>query len=95
MSTIFGVLKREYDEYTIAYGKHGELVKSSYASPDEKEISWEEIQEMFERVAIRHNGGDISWINPIADLLSDDMKVWALDNSPQGVYTILDLKLNR
>lgn len=92
MSTIFGVLKKEYETYTISYDKDGYLKKSNYASPDETEISWEEIQEMFGRVASRHNGGGGRWLNPIADLLPDDTKVWALDNTPQGVYTIKDLK---
>jgi hypothetical protein len=42
------------------------------------------------RVAFRSNG--IRWKNPIARLLPDDTKVEALDNSPQGIYTIGDIK---
>lgn len=41
-------------------------------------------------VAFRSNG--MRFINPLAHLLSDDTPVIALDNTPQDVYTIGDIK---
>jgi hypothetical protein len=32
------------------------------------------------------------WLNDFANKLPDDTKVYALDNSPQGIYTIGDIK---
>lgn len=32
------------------------------------------------------------WLSPIAQYLPDDTKVYALDNSRQGIYTIKDIK---
>jgi hypothetical protein len=42
------------------------------------------------RVAFRSNG--MRFINPLAHLLPDETLVIALDNTPQGVYTIGDIK---
>lgn len=89
MSTIFGVLKKEHSDIHVDYNKLGELKLNN------QPIILDEDEDLFEKVAIRHDSGSISWTNHIADLLPDDTKVWALDNTPQGVYTILDLKLNR
>lgn len=44
----------------------------------------------FVEVAFRSNG--IRWTNPIAHLLDDAVEVTAMDNSPQGIYTICDIK---
>jgi len=41
-------------------------------------------------VAFRSNG--IRWTNKIAHLLPNETKVEALDNTPQGIYTIGDIK---
>ena len=41
-------------------------------------------------VAFRSNG--MRFINPLAHLLPDDTPVIALDNTPQDVYTIGDIK---
>lgn len=41
-------------------------------------------------VAFRSNG--MRFINPLAHLLPDDTPVIPLDNTPQGVYTIGDVK---
>ena len=40
----------------------------------------------------RRMNGNINFTNPIAELLADEIKVIAMNNSPQGVYTIKDLK---
>lgn len=45
-------------------------------------------------VAKRSNGGDVRFINPIAELLNDEMPVMAIDNTPQGIFTIRDVKDN-
>jgi len=34
----------------------------------------------------------VKWLNPIAHLLPDNIKVVPLDNSAQGIYTIGDIK---
>ncbi len=45
---------------------------------------------IFERVAFRSN--TIGWRNDMARFLPDDTKVYPLDNSAQGIYTIGDIK---
>jgi len=47
--------------------------------------------EDFEIVAFRGNGGVMSWQNEIAKFLPSSMKVYPLDNSAQGIYTIGDI----
>ena len=44
----------------------------------------------FEEVAFRSNG--IRWTNLIASKLPDETKVYPLDNTAQGIYTIGDIK---
>ena len=46
---------------------------------------------VMEEVAFR-SGNGVRWLNPLAQMLPDFMHVEAIDNSPQGVYTIGDLK---
>jgi hypothetical protein len=45
----------------------------------------------FIEVAFRGNGG-FSWRNELSKFLRDDVKVYPLDNSAQGIYTIGDIK---
>lgn len=42
-------------------------------------------------VAFRSSWG-MMWKNNLAPFLPDDTKVYTLDNSPQGIYTIKDIK---
>lgn len=42
-------------------------------------------------IAFRGNSGCISWVNELAQFLPLDTKVYALDNSQQGIYTIGDM----
>jgi hypothetical protein len=42
-------------------------------------------------IARRWNG-NINFTNPIAELLADEIKVIAMNNDRQGIYTIKDLK---
>jgi len=41
-------------------------------------------------IAFRSNG--IRFTNPIAHLLPDDLEVFPLDNGPQGIHTVGDIK---
>lgn len=49
-------------------------------------------QEDIVSVAFRGNGGYFYFTKPLAELLPDDTKVIAMDNSPQGIFTIGDIK---
>lgn len=40
----------------------------------------------------RKNGTEVFWTNPLAQLLPDYIDVIAMDNNPQGINTIEDLK---
>lgn len=42
-------------------------------------------------IAFQSNRGGILWTNPIAQFLPKHFKVYALDNSPGGIYTIGDI----
>ena len=42
-------------------------------------------------IARRWNG-QIEFTNPLAELLADEIKVIAMNNDRQGIYTIKDLK---
>lgn len=50
------------------------------------------IEEDFIEVAIRGSSGWIVWIKELAEFLPDDLRVYPLDNSAQGIYTIGDIK---
>lgn len=55
---------------------------------------WEtdSISTMFIKVAFRGNRGYNYWKNDLAPFLSDDTKIYPLDNSAQGIYTIGDFR---
>lgn len=46
----------------------------------------------FLRVAVRPNSGSMRWTNVLAELLPDETRVYPLDNSAQGIFTIKDIK---
>ena len=46
---------------------------------------------IFEKVFFRSSGNS-RWLNDSAKSLPDETKVYALDNTQQGVYTIRDIK---
>jgi hypothetical protein len=48
--------------------------------------------DLFIKVAFRGNGTGMRWTNDVAKFLPDDLKVYPLDNSSQGIYTIGDIK---
>ena len=76
MSTLFGISIRKVD---IELGDENGIY--DYISED-----------FFQDVAFRDNRGKFRWIMALADELPDDTKVYALDNSQQGIYTIGDIK---
>ena len=51
---------------------------------------YEDGEEDLVKVAFRSNG--VRWLDPLAQLLPDDTEVIAVDNSPQGIYTIGDIR---
>ena len=48
-------------------------------------------REYFEKVWFR-SMGNCRWLNPLAELLPDHTRVYAMDNTQQGLYTIGDIK---
>lgn len=49
-------------------------------------------EDFFIEVAFRGNVGQMMWINFMAKVLPDSTRVYALNNSHQGIYTIGDIK---
>ena len=52
--------------------------------------TYEDGEEVEVEVAFRSNG--VRWLDPLAQLLPDDTEVIAVDNSPQGIHTIGDIR---
>jgi len=48
--------------------------------------------EDFYDIAFRGNYGTIRWTNDIAKFLPDSLKVYPLDNTAQGIYSIGDIR---
>lgn len=76
MSTKFGILTENVDHNKLV-DEEGDL--HNYISTS-----------IFE--PIFHRGSNSRWLNNIGPLLPDDTKVYPLDNTPQGIYTIKDCK---
>jgi hypothetical protein len=76
MSTKFGIPIREVD---IELGDENGVF--DYISDN-----------FFQDVAFRDNKGKLRWVMALADELPDEVRVYALDNSQQGIYTIGDIK---
>ncbi|TXH40586.1 MAG: hypothetical protein E6Q97_39280 [Desulfurellales bacterium] len=59
-------------------------------------LTWDEETpipgECFVKVAFRTNSGGMYWLNDAGTALPDDMKVYPIDNSAQGIHTIGDIK---
>ena len=47
------------------------------------------------RVGIGNGEVSVYFINSLAELLNDDLEVVAIDNTPQGIFTIKDIKQNK
>lgn len=76
MSTKFGILTLDI-EHDKLVDEDGDL--HSYIS-----------KSIFEPVFFR--GVNTRWLTAVGEYLPDDMKVYALDNTQQGIYTIGDCK---
>lgn len=48
--------------------------------------------EDFIEIAFRGNYSGFRWKNDLGEFLPNDLKVYPLDNSAQGIYTIGDIK---
>lgn len=80
MSTTFGVYKGEG-----IIELEDDMLPVSFFEDDDA------IYEQFIKVAHRGRIYDY-WLNDLAPFLSDDTKIYPLDNSAQGIYTIGDFK---
>ena len=76
MSTRFGILTENIP--------HNNLVDS------DGDLYFYISRSIFEPIFFR--GNESRWLNVLAQKLTDDTKVYALDNTQQGVYTIKDCK---
>lgn len=77
MSTKFGILT-ENVEHSLLVDKYGDL--HGYIS-----------REIFEPVFFRGTNSS-RWLTIFGKFLPDDMRVYALDNTQQGIFTIKDCK---
>jgi len=75
MSTIFGV------------HRENKIIKLVDDCLSEDYENWDE----FIEVAYRGNSGLFIWKNELSHLLPHETKVYPLDNSAQGIYTISDI----
>jgi hypothetical protein len=76
MSTTFGIPQRQVEL--------SKLVDEDNELHDYIDTSF------FEKVFYR--GGYSRWLNPLSSKLSDDTRIFPLDNSAQGIYTIGDAR---
>ncbi len=77
MSTKFGILTEQYVDHEKLVDEEGDL--HFYISTS-----------IFE--PIFHRGSHSRWLNNMGPLLPNDVKVYALDNTQQGIFTIGDIK---
>ena len=75
MSTTFGIVIRD-----------GELLDFESNQRIEEDDNTDIIE-----VWYRGNFGGSTWTNPLAKFLPPETKVYAIDNTPQGIYTIGDI----
>jgi hypothetical protein len=80
MSTVFGIHRQ---------GKKIELIDDDLP---EEYFQDGRIDDEFIEVATRGNSGWVYWITDVAYHLDDNLPVYPLDNTAQGIYTIGDLK---
>ena len=82
MSTTFGVYKRKVnitlkDDDLPEFDDEGNIINT---------------EDDFIEVFFRGHGSYCKFINDLAEYLPDDLKVYPLDNTAQGIYTIGDCK---
>lgn len=71
------------------FGIHRENKRITLVDEQLPEEYWEKMDE-FINVAFRSDS--LSWMNEVAKFLPDEISVYPLDNSAQGIYTIGDIK---
>jgi hypothetical protein len=76
MSTKFGILTEDIPHHKLV-DADGDL--EFYIS-----------KSIFEPIFFR--GSNSRWLNNLGEKLADETKVYALDNTQQGIYTIKDIK---
>lgn len=81
MSTTFGIVIKNGELLDLPPQESGLILPQNIKDEDNIEIV---------SVAFRSSGG-ISWKNPLAAFLPNETKVYPLDNTPQGIYTIGDI----
>ena len=77
MSTTFGVLKQ--------YVEHNKIVD------EDGDLLWYISEDAFEPVFFRSMNRS-RWLNVLGEHANDNIRVYALDNTQQGIYTIKDCK---
>ena len=81
MSTTFGIVIKNGELLDLPPQESGLILPQDIKNEDGIEIV---------NVASRSSWG-MSWKNPIAPFLPPETKVYPLDNSHQGIYTIRDI----
>ena len=82
MSTTFGVYKGK-----DAIELDDDMLPVSFFEDDDI------VDDMFIKVAFRGNyKATTRWLNDLTPFLSDEVKIYPLDNSAQGIYTIGDFR---
>lgn len=81
MSTTFGIIIKDGKELIDLPQPEDNIV----TIPEDTEDTYYDVVELYFR---GHRG---YWLNKLAQFLPKNTKVYALDNTPQGVFTIEDL----
>lgn len=84
MSTTFGILIKDNQLLDLPHQEDGLDLDEYFDETTQEEIETIE-------VAFRGNGTGMYWKNDLAPFLPLKTKVYPLDNSPQGIYTIGDI----
>jgi len=82
MSTTFGIVIKNGELLDLPPQESGLILPQDIKDEDNIEIV---------DVAFRGNWPGMYWKNPIAPFLPPETKVYPLDNSHQGIYTIGDI----
>ena len=78
MSTTFGINTSDFKDFKL--DEFGNIPE--WLNPD-----------IFKKVAFRSSSAlGMRWKDDLARFLPDDTRVWPLDNSAQGIFTIGDIK---
>jgi hypothetical protein len=81
MSTTFGVIIKNGALLDLPSQEDGLILPDTLNDDDFVEI-----------IKVAFRSSYIVWTNPLAKFLPNNTKVYPLDNSHQGIYTIADIK---